>query len=66
VHPSVRRPEQEPPARGGHLVLVFGGQDGVLRFHNPSGDTAATQSDVHLPVAAFARFFAARGIAIPR
>lgn len=66
VHPWIRRPEQEPPSRGGHLVLIFGARDGVLRFHNPSGDTAATQSDVRLPVAVFARFFATRGIAIPR
>ena len=65
VHPCIRRPQQEPPSRGGHLVLIFGAEDGVLRFHNPSGDTSATQSDVRLPVAAFARFYAARGIAIP-
>jgi hypothetical protein len=65
VHPAIRRPDAEPPSRGGHLVLVFGLEEGQLRFHNPSGDTAATQSDVRLPVTTFARFYAARGIAIP-
>jgi len=65
VHPWLRWPEREPPARGGHLVLVFGAEDGALRFHNPSGDRAATQSDARLPVELFARFFAGRGIRIP-
>ena len=53
-----------PPSRGGHLVLVFAADDGVVRFHNPSGDTRATQEDVAMPVADFARFHAERGILI--
>lgn len=67
VHPAIRRPEQPPPGRGGHLVLVFGvdGQ-GRLRFHNPSGDTAATRADVRLAPRQFGRFFAGRGILLPR
>lgn len=65
VHPSIRRPGTEPPARGGHLVLVFGTTDGALRFHNPSGGTAAAQHDARLPLADFARFFAGRGIVLP-
>lgn len=65
VHPGIRRPGPAPPARGGHLVLVFGAMpDGALRFHNPSGDTPATQADVRLGVADFGRFFAGRGILI--
>lgn len=64
VHPSVRRAEATPPARGGHLVLVFGAVEGALRFHNPSGDTAASQCDARLPVGDFARFFAGRGIVL--
>ncbi len=65
VHPAIRRPGAEPPARGGHLVLVFGvAPDGALRFHNPSGDTKATQADARLPSDRFARFFAGRGILI--
>lgn len=64
VHPSIRRPEQDPPSRGGHLVLVFGAQDGALRLHNPSGDSAAAQRDVRLPVGVFERFYAGRGIAL--
>jgi hypothetical protein len=66
VHPSIRRPEGTPPARGGHLVLVFGVAGGSLRFHNPSGDTPASQQDARLPVADFARFHAGRGIHLPR
>ena len=47
------------------VVLVFGAADGALRFHNPSGDTPASQADSRLPVADFSRFFAGRGIALP-
>jgi hypothetical protein len=66
VHPSIRWPEQEPPSRGGHLVLVFGvAEDGALRFHNPSGSTPATRADARLPPEAFGRFFAGRGILLP-
>ena len=65
VHPWVRRGAVEPPSRGGHLVLVFGTADGALRFHNPSGDTPASQADARLPVAAFARHYAGRGIYLP-
>jgi hypothetical protein len=65
VHPAIRWPDRAPPARGGHLVLVFGTADGVLRFHNPSGDTAASQRGARLPVEVFARFYAGRGILLP-
>ncbi|WP_246522783.1 C39 family peptidase [Neoroseomonas eburnea] len=65
VHPAVRRPETEPPARGGHLVLVFGTAEEKLRFHNPSGHDAASQTDARLAVDAFARFYAGRGIWLP-
>jgi hypothetical protein len=65
VHPWLRWPAREPPARGGHLVLVFGvAADGALRFHNPSGDTPAAREDARLPPAVFGRFFAGRGILV--
>ncbi|WP_237214168.1 hypothetical protein [Falsiroseomonas oryziterrae] len=65
VHPAIRRPEADPPARGGHLVLVFGADAaGALRLHNPSGHDEATRRDVRLAPEAFARFFAGRGIVI--
>ena len=64
VHPSIRRAGAEPPSRGGHLVLIFGAEGGVLRFNNPSGDTPASQGDARLPVADFGRFFAGRGIVL--
>ncbi len=65
VHPSVRWADADPPSRGGHLVLVFGAEDGALRFHNPSGDVPASQADARLAVADFARFYAGRGIWLP-
>lgn len=66
VHGAIRWPDRDPPARGGHLVLVFGVDgEGRLRFHNPSGHTEATRRDARLAPAAFARFFAGRGILIP-
>ncbi len=65
VHPWIRWPDRDPPSRGGHLVLVYGAADGVLRFHNPSGDTAASQRDARMAVADFARFYAGRGILLP-
>lgn len=64
VHPWLRWPERVPPARGGHLVLVFGAQGGVLRLHNPSGDRPQTQRDMRVPIDIFARFYAGRGIEI--
>lgn len=67
VHPGIRRPERAPPRRGGHLVLVFGlDREGRLRFHNPSGDSLATRRDVRLTPRQFGRFFAGRGILLPR
>ncbi len=67
VHPAIRRPEQAPPGRGGHLVLVFGVDPmGRLRFHNPSGDSVATRRDVRLTPRQFGRFFAGRGMLLPR
>lgn len=67
VHPAIRRPEEPAPGRGGHLVLVFGvDRAGRLRFHNPSGDSVVTQRDVRLTPDQFGRFFAGRGMVLPR
>lgn len=66
VHPAIRWADRDPPARGGHLVLVFGTEGGALRLHNPSGDTAGSQRDARVPPDRFARFFAERGILLPR
>jgi len=63
VHKEIRRPDREPPATGGHLVLVTGYHDGQLTFHNPSGHT--TEAGIAtLPEAIFDRFAAHRGIAL--
>ena len=67
VHPSIRSPQQAPPSRGGHLVLVtkVDIKDGVT-FHNPSGDTAASQVNANLSIETFGEFFAGRGMMIGR
>jgi len=64
VHPSIRQPASFPPKRGGHLVLVSKVEQGVITFHNPSGDVPASQSNVRLSSDTFSRFFAGRGIAL--
>ena len=45
VTPEIRRPDDEPTRRGGHLVLVFGADDRGLTFHNPSGLAAPDSFD---------------------
>jgi hypothetical protein len=65
VHPAIRRPTEPAPGKGGHLVLVFGAEEGALRLHNPSGHDAASQADARVALADFARFFAGRGIWLP-
>jgi hypothetical protein len=64
VHSTIRWPERTPPQRGGHLVLVTGAADGLLRLHNPSGIHGASQRDALIARADFERFFAGRGILI--
>jgi hypothetical protein len=65
VSPQIRqRDAATPRQRGGHLVLVHGaGDDGVV-FHNPSGDTPATQRSAGVTRDRFSSFFAGRGIII--
>jgi hypothetical protein len=64
VHKWIRWPDRTPPQRGGHLVLVTGAADGLIRLHNPSGLPGASQRDAWVAVADFARFYAGRGILI--
>ena len=65
VHPWIRWPDREPPAKGGHLVLVTRATPEHVTFHNPSGEPGA-QADACVPMAAFDRAFAGRGVAILR
>lgn len=67
VHYGIRHPDRPAPGRGGHLVLLTARTadgDGV-HFHNPSGTTAGTRAAT-LPVPVFERFFAGRGVSLPR
>ena len=64
VHHSIRWPDTEPPSKGGHLVLVTAATPNAVRFHNPSGHNLAARENVELPIDAFSKFFARRGIAI--
>jgi hypothetical protein len=63
VHPEIRRPENDPPGTGGHLVLVTAYAGGQVTFHNPSGHTPEAVVGT-LPMAVFDRFAAHRGIAL--
>ena len=64
VHHSIRWPDREPPARGGHLVLVLAAGPDKIVFHNPSGHDVSSQEYAYMPVADFGKFFAGRGVAI--
>lgn len=63
VHPEIRRPWNDPPESGGHLVLVTDQAGGLLTFRNPSGHTPEAVAAT-LPVPVFDRFAAHRGIAL--
>ena len=67
VHPTIRHPENKPPRKGGHLVLVhrFEPDTNRLVFHNPSGTDESNQANVMMDVQRFDMFFANRGIVIP-
>lgn len=69
VAKDIRTPGSRPPQRGGHLVLVFGAEDGCFTFHNPSGlaredaeDGVESASGAVLPVERFEWFFASRAM----
>ncbi|QFY61548.1 hypothetical protein FZ934_14750 [Rhizobium grahamii] len=64
VNSQIRWPDRQPPAKGGHLVLVTAATADTIRFHNPSGHDEASQADVELPIEIFDRFFANRGVAV--
>ncbi|MQS35927.1 peptidase [Streptomyces katsurahamanus] len=64
VAKGIRVPHEDPPRRGGHLVLVRGRTpEGDLVFNNPSGHTQVAR-EATLSADRFADFFAGRGIAL--
>ena len=63
VHPEIRRPRNDPPKTGGHLVLVTGHANDLVTFHNPSGHIPEA-AVATLPMPVFDRFAAHRGIAL--
>jgi hypothetical protein len=63
VHKEIRRPEHDPPATGGHLVLITGHGDDQVSFRNPSGHTPQA-GRATLPMSTFDRFTAHRGISL--
>ena len=63
VHPEIRRPRNDPPGTGGHLVLITGHTNGLVTFHNPSGHVPEA-AVATLPMPVFDRFAAHRGIAL--
>lgn len=65
VSAEIRDPDTPDPQRGGHLVLIHAVDDGVVRFHNPSGYSHNSDSAA-LPLEDFERFHADRGILISR
>ena len=65
VSPEIRDPEIQNPRRGGHLVLVHEVENGMVRFHNPSGYSHNSQS-ASLPITVFEQFHADRGVLVTR
>ena len=63
VHKEIRRPDHDPPATGGHLVLITGHDEGQVSFRNPSGHTPQA-GIATLPMSTFDRFAARRGISL--
>ena len=66
VSPEIRRPELHPKTKGGHLILLLGYDKPKreLYFHNPSGDSAATQAYATISFRDFKKFFSGRAIII--
>lgn len=63
VNAAIRRPHNDPPGTGGHLVLVTGHAHDLVTFHNPSGHLPEAVVAT-LPMRVFDRFAAHRGIAV--
>lgn len=63
VSAEIRDESTPEPQPGGHLVLVYAVEDGVVWFHNPSGYSHNSES-ASLPIGIFERFHANRGVLV--
>ncbi|MFF3406698.1 C39 family peptidase [Streptomyces sp. NPDC002742] len=63
VSKEIRRPDQAPERRGGHLVLLIGRSQGLIVFRNPSGHTPQARAAV-MDMGEFEPFFGGRGISL--
>jgi len=63
VNSAIRHPEQDPPQRGGHLVLVTGIDGDQLHLRDPAGHNPTARAAV-LDWPEFEPFSAGRGVAV--
>lgn len=66
VSPAIKKAENIPLSKGGHLVLVTGFDDDkkTLFIHNPSGLFGKSQENFEIAEKDFKRFFAGRGVLV--
>ena len=66
VSPKIRRVNDTPTFRGGHLVLLLGYDLNAneLSFHNPSGFKPETQGYSAISFSDFNKFFGKRGLVV--
>ncbi|MEU3200986.1 C39 family peptidase [Streptomyces sp. NPDC006996] len=62
VHKTIRTTDEEPPSKGGHLVLAVGVSEENVMLHNPSGLPGVSQEAAPVSWARLERFYAGRGV----
>jgi len=62
VHKTVRTPNTDPPAKGGHLVLAVGTSKESVMLHNPSGLPGLSQEAAEVSWDRLDAFYAGRGV----
>ncbi|MFG2882401.1 C39 family peptidase [Streptomyces sp. NPDC048297] len=64
VHKTIRTTDDDPPSKGGHLVLAVGVYEEGVMLHNPSGLPGVSQEAHRVPWARLSRFYAGRGVVL--